>query len=105
QNPDRTGQVAELRRERRADQGPRARDRGEVVAEHDPAVGRHEVPAVVETLGRRRARRVEREHLGRDERTVETIAYRVDADGRDDEPQSVYAFAAVQRDAGKRERA
>ena len=37
EEPQRAGQVAELRGEGGADQRARARDRGEVVAEHDPA--------------------------------------------------------------------
>ena len=48
--------------------GPGPGDRGEVVAEHDPPVRRHVVAAVVQPLGRRRAIRVEREDLRRDER-------------------------------------
>ena len=59
----RARQKAELRGERRADERAGAGDRGEVMAEDDPAVRRHEVAAVVEPLGRRRARRVEREDL------------------------------------------
>ncbi len=50
EDPQRAGQVAELGGQRRADQRAGAGDRGEVVAEHDPAVGRHEVAAVVEAL-------------------------------------------------------
>ena len=74
QQPQRARQVAELRGERRADQGTRARDRGEVVAEHDRAVGRHEVAAVVEPLGGRRPRRIETADAGRDPAAVEAVA-------------------------------
>ena len=49
-----------------ADQRARAGDRREVVSEHDPAVRRHEVAAVVEPLGGRRAGGVEREHVRRE---------------------------------------
>ena len=99
EDPQRARQVAELRRQRRADQRPGAGDGGEVVAEHDPAVGRHEVAAVVEALGRRGARGVEDQHLGRDEGAVEAVADGIDADRRDDEPEAVDGLAAVQRDA------
>ena len=58
QDPQRAGQIAELRGERRADQRAGAGDGGEVVAEDDPAMGRHEVAAVVEALGGRGARGV-----------------------------------------------
>ena len=49
------GQVAELRGERRADQRARPGDGREVMAEDDPAVGGHEVAAVVQPLGGGRA--------------------------------------------------
>ena len=51
------GQIAELRRQRRADQRPGPGDGGEVVAEDHPAVGGHEVAAVVDALRRRLPRR------------------------------------------------
>ena len=59
QDPQRARQIAELRRERRADQRTGAGDRGEVMAEHDPAMRRHEVAAVVQPHRRRCARGVE----------------------------------------------
>ncbi len=77
--PERAGQVAELRRERRPDERPGAGDRREVVAEHHPAVRRHEVAAVVEPLGGRRPRAVEREHARRDEGRVEAVGDEVRA--------------------------
>jgi hypothetical protein len=55
EDPERARQIAELRRERRADQRTGAGDGGEVVAEYDPLVGRHEVAAVVEAFRRRGA--------------------------------------------------
>ena len=69
QDPQRARQVAELRGQHGADERARAGDRREVVAEHDPAVGRHEVAAVVQPLGRRRAPLIERQHLGGEERS------------------------------------
>ena len=74
QDPERAGQVAELRREDRADERARPGDRGEVVAEDDPAVGRDEVAPVVEPHGRRRAPVVEREDPPREEARVEAVA-------------------------------
>jgi hypothetical protein len=68
------------------------------MTEDDPAVRRHEVTAVAEALGRRRARRIEREHLRCKEGAVEAVADCVDADGGDDEPQRVDALAAVEGD-------
>jgi hypothetical protein len=72
QDPQRAGQVTELRGEGRTDQGPGAGDGGEVMAEHDPAIGRHEIAAVIQTFGRRRATGVEHQHAGGDEGAVET---------------------------------
>ena len=51
-DPDRARQVAHLRGEHGADERAGAGDRGEVVAEQHPPVGRLEVDAVVEPLGR-----------------------------------------------------
>src|SRR6185503_19090442 len=100
--PQRARQVAELRRQRRADQRARAGDRGEVVAEHDPLVGGHVVAAVVEPLGGCRARVVERQHLGRDEGGIEAVGRQVAAHRRDHEPDPVDRLAALQRDGGQR---
>ena len=55
-DPDHAGQIAELRGERRADERAGSGDGREVMAEHDPVVRRHEVAAVVESLGRRLSR-------------------------------------------------
>ena len=93
-DPDGAGQEAELRGERRTDQRAGAGDGREVVTEHDPAVGRHEVAAVVEPLGRRRASGVEREDLGRDDPAVEPVGDEVRADGRGEEPGGADLFAA-----------
>ena len=87
--PDRAGQEAELRRERRTDERAGAGDRREVMAEEDPLVRRHEVAAVVEPLGRRRAARVEPEDLLGDEPRVEAVGDEIGADGGDDEPAAL----------------
>ncbi len=71
--PQRARQVAELRGQHRADERPRPRDGGEVVAEEHPLVGRHEVAAVAQPLGRRRAAVIEAEDLERDEPGVEPV--------------------------------
>ena len=65
--PERAGQIAELRGEHRADQRSGAGDGREMMAEEHPAVGRHEVAAVVEPLGRRGAPVVETEDTRREE--------------------------------------
>ena len=70
-------EVAELGRERRPEQRPGPGDRGEVVAEDDPAVRRHEIASVVEPDGRRGAAVVERQHSGREELRVEPVGDQV----------------------------
>ena len=51
--PDQTGRVSELRREDGADQRTGAGDRGEVMAEQDPAARREVIRAVVLGMSRR----------------------------------------------------
>ncbi len=99
EDPQRAGQVAELSGQRRADERAGAGDGGEVVAEHDPAMGRHEVAAVVEAFRRRGARGVRREHLRRDPGRIEAIAQGVDTDGCDDDPQRVDGLVSLNGDA------
>ena len=62
-----------MRGERWADQRSGSGDRGEMVAEDDPAIRRHVVVAVVESNGRRGAVRVERENLRRNEFAIEAV--------------------------------
>jgi hypothetical protein len=99
--PQRSRQVAELRRQRRTDQRPRASDRREVMAEHDPAMRRHEIAAVVEPLAGRGASGVQREHARRDPPAVEAVRDEVDARRGDHEPERVDALAAMERDAAE----
>ena len=96
-DPQRARQVAELRRQRGADQRARPGDGREVVAEDDPLVGRLEVVAVAQPLGRRRPPVVEHHDLRGDELGVEAIADRVDADRRRHDPDAVDRFGAVER--------
>src|SRR6185436_5562368 len=105
QDPERPGQIAELRGERRTDQRSRSRDGREVMSENDPAVRRHEVAAVAEPLRGSRASRLERENFRREECAIETIADGVDANGGDDEPERVDALAAHRSDDTQRDRA
>ena len=50
--PEKPGEVTELAGKYRSDEGPRARDRGEVVAEEHPRVRGVEVLVVVQAVGR-----------------------------------------------------
>ena len=98
EDPERPRQIAELRRQGRADERPRPRDRREVVTEHDPAVRRHEVAAVVDALGRRLPAVVEREEPCREKDAIETVGNRVHGDRCDDEPDGVHGLAAYERE-------
>ena len=66
-DPQRSRQIAELRRQHRTHQRPRPGDGGEVMAEDDPLVGGLEIVAVAQALGRRGALVVQRHHARRDE--------------------------------------
>ena len=86
-DPDGRRQIAELCGQHRADQRTGAGDRGEMMAEGDPLLGRHVVAAVVQADRRRNVRVVEFKHAVGDESRVETIAEGVNAHRRDDEPE------------------
>jgi hypothetical protein len=102
QDPQHAGQIAHLRGEHGADQRAGAGDRGEVVAEQHVAVRRHVVEAVVVFIGRGLATGVEAHHLLGDIQAVEAVRDQVDADGRDDDPDRVDGFAALEGDVGER---
>ncbi len=87
-----------MRSERRADERAGTGDGREVMAEHDPAIGRHEVAAVVDALGGSAPHVVEREHLGGEKARVKAIADRIHSDRGDNEPGRVDALAARERD-------
>ncbi len=105
QQPQRTGQIAHLCREHRADQRPRPGDGGEMVAEQHALVRRDIVEAVVAPYRRGRARRIDAQHARRDEQAVETIGDGIDAERCDHDPQRIDRFAAHQRDPAERDRA
>ena len=93
-DPEHTGQIAELGGERGADERARSGDGGEVVAEDDPAVRRREVAPVVQAIGGGEARIVEGKDARRDERAVEAIPDGVGQQGRDEQPRRADLLAA-----------
>jgi hypothetical protein len=95
-DPDRSREVAELRRERRPHEGSGAGDGGEMVPEKHPAVRGDEVAAVVQPLGRSRPAIVELENLAGDEESVEPVADRVGTDGGREEPDGIDAFSTAE---------
>ena len=103
EDPQRARQITHLRGEHRPDQRTRAGDRGEMVAEHDAAIGRHVVEAVVAQHRRRRARRVERKRVVGDEAAIEAVGDEEDRHGRGDEPERIDRFAARKRERAEAE--
>ena len=102
-DPERAGQVAELRGEHRADQRTGSGDGGEVVAEDDPLVGGLEIVAVAQALGGGGALVVEHHDARGDEFGVEAVGGGVAAGGGEDQPEAVDVLAAVERDAAETE--
>ena len=74
EDPERAGKVAELRGEHRPDERAGAGDGGEVMAEDDPLVRLHVIPAVLVDLAGRGAAVVQREHAGGDPFRVKAVA-------------------------------
>ena len=104
-NPDRAGQISELRGEDRADQRPGAGYRGEVVAEDYPFVRGDEVAPVVEPLGGCGALVVELEDPEGDPAAIKAVPERVDRSRRRNQPDGVEGLAAFKRNHTKRRRA
>ncbi len=102
-DPECTGEVAELGGEGGADEGAGAGDGGEVVAEDDPFIGGFVVVAVAEAFGGGGAVVIEGHDGGGDPAGVDAVGEYVDADGGDDQPHGVDGFAAVDGDAGEGE--
>ena len=96
QDPQHARQIAELRRQHRPHQRPRPGDGREMVAEDHPLVRRHEVLAVAARHRGGRAAVVEGQHLGHQPGAVKPIGHREGADARDDQPQGVDRFAALE---------
>ena len=71
-DPEKTGQIPELRRQNRPDQWPRARDRRKVLPKDNPFAHRNIVLAVVQTPGRGLSAIVQSQGLGHNEPVIET---------------------------------
>jgi len=82
-----------------------SRNRGEVVAENNPPVGRHEVPAIVEPHRRRGPGRIEREDAAADESAVKPIRHRIRAKRGDQQPRGIHRLAAGEREPREARRA
>lgn len=76
-------------------------DGGEVMAEQHVAVGGNVVEPVVELVGRRLARGVERKHVVCNKLAVTGVSDQIDADGGGHDPDGVDRFAALEGDVGE----
>ena len=83
--PEQAGHVAVLDRQHRADQRAGPGDRGEVMAEQHPLVGRMIVLPIVELMRRRRSQIVEHRHLRGQESAVIAIGDGEDAQDAEQE--------------------
>ena len=66
-----------------------------MMPEDNPFIGRKEVPAIFEALGRGRTLRIECQNFRRDELAIEAISERVSADGSRHEPQRIDLLTAM----------
>ena len=101
-DPQRARQIAELRGQRGPHQRSRSGDGREMVAEHDPLIGGLEIVPVAQAFGGRRAAVVERHHFGGQERRVETVADKVNANRSRHHPQAVDRLPRSLRQHGDR---
>ena len=102
QDPERPGQIAHLRRQHRADERARPRDRREMMAEQDVAIGGNVIEAVGAAVRGGGAGGIDAEHRGRDIAGVETVGDQIDRDRRGHDPERVDLFPARGGDDGER---
>jgi hypothetical protein len=93
-DPDRAGEESELCRERRSNQRPWARDRCEMMPEHDPSIGREIVATVLHPNGGRGATVIDGEDLRGDEATIEAVPNRVTAERCREQPAGADGLSA-----------
>ena len=104
-DPDGARQITHLHGKHRADQRTRARDRGEVMAEQHPPVGRHVVGVVFEHFCRCCVIVARADDLQLDQPGIEPETDHIGADRRDDEPHRVDRLPTEERDDRPRDRA
>ena len=100
-DPQRSRQISELRRQHRTHQRSRPGNRREVMAEHDPLIGGLEIVSVAQALGRRGPLVVQRHHARRDELAVKTVSRGIAARRRHHQPQAVDVLPAIQCDTAQ----
>ncbi len=94
--PEETGEIAELRGQHGPHERPRPTDRCEMVAEEDPPVGRVVVVPVIEPVRRRHPQIVQDRDLGRQERRVVAVGDREQTEDTDDQGQRVYHAVSLE---------
>ena len=103
-DPKRSGQKTELRGEHRTDQRAGPGDRGEMMTERHPAIGRHEILAVIHHERGRGALVVQDENFCREPLAVEAIADRGRAKPGGHDPERVDRLAPGKGQHGDRRR-
>ncbi len=98
ENPERTGQITELRRKHRPYEWPRPRDGGKVMTEYDPRIRFDIVPPVIMHARGSGTLLVENEYFCDEPFTIKAIRDGKDAHSGDHEPESVDGFVPIQRD-------
>ena len=96
QDPQHAGQVAHLCGQHRTNQRTGTGNRGKVVTEQHPLVGRHIVQTVVVTPGRCHARGIQTQYLVGNEQTVVAVGNQVDTHCSHDNPQRIDGLPSLQ---------
>ncbi len=104
-HPERSRQISKLSRQHWTDERARTRDGRKMMSEDHPLVGDQEIAAVFQSLGRRRAQRIDRKNLRGDESAVEPVPQRVATSRGRDQPESVDRLSTMQRNHPQSQRA
>ncbi|OGW69797.1 MAG: hypothetical protein A3A88_00695 [Nitrospirae bacterium RIFCSPLOWO2_01_FULL_62_17] len=105
--PEKTRQIAELRRQHRTQQRPGAGDRREMMPEQHILVGGVKIGAVIEAAGRRHLLIVQSDDRARQKPAVKPERQHVETDGGHHQPQPVHFFVGIEEagDESERDRA
>ena len=99
--PERSGQIPELRRECGAHERAWTGNGGKMVAEENPFVSGHEVAAIVMPFGRSSASVVQRQQPRRNESGVQPVGKEVGTECGDDKPNGVQGLTSTQGDGAE----
>src|SRR3712207_2525173 len=96
-DPQSSGQIAELRGQSRSYKRSGTRNCGEVMAKDDPLVRRFEIVPVPQPFRRRGTAVVQKHHPGGDEMRIKPVSDQIRAAGSEDQPDTVHRFASLYR--------